>query len=48
MHIQMCTYIHIHSPNMHIKYLAYIPNLVGIFVSGRYLAIKGRLQLLAF
>ena len=30
------TYICIHLPCLPIKYLAYIPNLVGIFVSGTY------------
>ena len=33
------TYMCIHLPYKSIKYLAYRPNLVGIFVSGTYLAI---------
>ena len=33
------TCMHMHLPYVSIKYLAYMPNLVGIFVSGRYLAI---------
>ena len=31
--------MHIHHPDMHIKYWAYKPNLMGISVSGTYFAI---------
>ena len=32
-------YIYTHTLYMHINYMAYMPKLVGIFVSGTYLAI---------
>ena len=33
------TYIYIHTLYMLIRYLAYMPNLVGIFVLGNYFSI---------
>ena len=36
--------MHIHQPDMPIKYLAYMPNSVNRFASGTYLAITGEVQ----